>query len=211
MSITFPVADERWPYAFYRSWESPKAREYRSLNAFDDLLGTAVKVQAMVFGNAGGESGSGVAFTRNPATGTKALYRVIRRRPNKSLIAKSLQRLRAAPIRVWLFSKHMPRSPHAIPRHIPLRREVRGPRRAAQVRSRSSGERFSRRLGTQQSWRLSGRVTYVPAVLVTCTLTRMKDKRSSSHSSTRRVRKKVLPSGLELTKISAGKLVFSRG
>jgi hypothetical protein len=67
LSITFPVADERW------------------LNAFDDLLGTAVTVQAMVFGNAGGESGSGVAFTRNPATGTKALYRVIRRRPNKSL------------------------------------------------------------------------------------------------------------------------------
>ena len=60
--------------AVYRSWESPKACEYRRLNKLDDLLGTAVTVQAMVFGNAGGESGSGVAFTRNPATGAKGLY-----------------------------------------------------------------------------------------------------------------------------------------
>jgi pyruvate,orthophosphate dikinase len=60
--------------AVYRSWESPKACEYRRLNKLDDLLGTAVTVQAMVFGNAGGESGSGVAFTRNPAAGAKGLY-----------------------------------------------------------------------------------------------------------------------------------------
>jgi pyruvate,orthophosphate dikinase len=60
--------------AVYRSWESPKACEYRRLNKFEDLLGTAVTVQAMVFGNAGGESGSGVAFTRDPATGAKGLY-----------------------------------------------------------------------------------------------------------------------------------------
>jgi pyruvate,orthophosphate dikinase len=60
--------------AVYRSWESPKACEYRRLNRFEDLLGTAVTVQAMVFGNAGGESGSGVAFTRDPATGVKSLY-----------------------------------------------------------------------------------------------------------------------------------------
>ena len=60
--------------AVYRSWESPKACEYRRLNKLDDLLGTAVTVQAMVFGNAGGASGSGVAFTRNPATGAKVLY-----------------------------------------------------------------------------------------------------------------------------------------
>ena len=60
--------------AVYRSWESPKAREYRRLNRFEDLLGTAVTVQAMVFGNAGGELGSGVAFTRDPATGAKSLY-----------------------------------------------------------------------------------------------------------------------------------------
>ena len=60
--------------AVYRSWESPKACEYRRLNRFEDLLGTAVTIQAMVFGNAGGESGSGVAFTRDPATGVKSLY-----------------------------------------------------------------------------------------------------------------------------------------
>jgi pyruvate,orthophosphate dikinase len=60
--------------AVYRSWESPKACEYRRLNRFEDLLGTAVTVQAMVFGNAGSASGSGVAFTRDPATGVKSLY-----------------------------------------------------------------------------------------------------------------------------------------
>ena len=60
--------------AICRSWESPKAQEYRRLNAFNDLFGTAVTVQTMVFGNAGGDSGSGVVFTRDPATGKKALY-----------------------------------------------------------------------------------------------------------------------------------------
>jgi pyruvate,orthophosphate dikinase len=60
--------------AVYHSWESPKAREYRRLNKLDDLLGTAVTVQAMVFGNGGGGSGSGVVFTRNPATGAEGLY-----------------------------------------------------------------------------------------------------------------------------------------
>jgi pyruvate,orthophosphate dikinase len=60
--------------AVYHSWESPKAREYRRLNKLDGLPGTAVTVQAMVFGNASGGSGSGVAFTRNPATGAKGLY-----------------------------------------------------------------------------------------------------------------------------------------
>jgi pyruvate,orthophosphate dikinase len=60
--------------AVFRSWESPKAREYRRLNGLEDLAGTAVTVQAMVFGNGGQRSGSGVAFTRNPATGEAGLY-----------------------------------------------------------------------------------------------------------------------------------------
>jgi pyruvate,orthophosphate dikinase len=60
--------------AIYHSWESPKAREYRRLNQLEDLQGTAVTVQAMVFGNAGGQSGAGVAFSRNPATGANELY-----------------------------------------------------------------------------------------------------------------------------------------
>ena len=75
-----PVPDD--PYvqleaaarAVYRSWESPKAREYRRLNGLEGLTGTAITVQAMVFGNSGGRSGAGVAFTRNPATGAKDLY-----------------------------------------------------------------------------------------------------------------------------------------
>lgn len=60
--------------AVFRSWNSPKACEYRRLNGLEDLAGTAVTVQAMVFGNGGQRSGSGVAFTRNPATGEKGLY-----------------------------------------------------------------------------------------------------------------------------------------
>jgi pyruvate, orthophosphate dikinase len=60
--------------AVFRSWQAPRAREYRRLNHIDELAGTAVTVQAMVFGNAGGKSGAGVAFSRNPATGAKELY-----------------------------------------------------------------------------------------------------------------------------------------
>jgi pyruvate,orthophosphate dikinase len=60
--------------AVLRSWESPRAVEYRRLHGLDDRAGTAVMVQAMVFGNMGGTSGSGVAFTRDPATGQNTLY-----------------------------------------------------------------------------------------------------------------------------------------
>jgi len=60
--------------AVIRSWQSPRAREYRRLHRLDDALGTAVTVQAMVFGNAGSTSGSGVGFSRNPATGEPGLY-----------------------------------------------------------------------------------------------------------------------------------------
>lgn len=60
--------------AVYRSWESPRAREYRRLNHLETLAGTAVTVQAMVFGNAAGPSGAGVAFSRDPATGEKSAY-----------------------------------------------------------------------------------------------------------------------------------------
>jgi pyruvate,orthophosphate dikinase len=60
--------------AVFRSWESPRAVEYRRLNGLTGLAGTAVTVQAMVFGNMGGTSGSGVGFTRDPATGENLLY-----------------------------------------------------------------------------------------------------------------------------------------
>jgi pyruvate,orthophosphate dikinase len=60
--------------AVFRSWNAPRAREYRRMNNIPDDIGTAVLVQAMVFGNAGARSGSGVAFTRNPATGENELY-----------------------------------------------------------------------------------------------------------------------------------------
>lgn len=60
--------------AVYRSWDGRKAREYRRINHLEGLAGTAVTVQAMVFGNAARGSGSGVAFSRDPATGEKRLY-----------------------------------------------------------------------------------------------------------------------------------------
>jgi pyruvate, orthophosphate dikinase len=55
--------------AVFASWHSPRAAEYRRLNGLPDALGTAVTVQRMVFGNAGGRSGAGVGFTRHPSTG----------------------------------------------------------------------------------------------------------------------------------------------
>jgi len=60
--------------AVFSSWEGKRAQEYRRLNHLEGLIGTAVTVQAMVFGNAGGKSGAGVAFSRNPADGEKGLY-----------------------------------------------------------------------------------------------------------------------------------------
>jgi pyruvate,orthophosphate dikinase len=60
--------------AVYLSWRGSRAETYRRMNGLDHLLGTAVTVQAMVFGNAGGASGSGVAFSRDPATGAKTFY-----------------------------------------------------------------------------------------------------------------------------------------
>ena len=60
--------------AVYRSWNSARAQEYRRLNKLENLDGTAVTVQAMVFGNSGGRSGAGVAFSRSPVTGDKPLY-----------------------------------------------------------------------------------------------------------------------------------------
>ncbi|HTA44518.1 MAG TPA: PEP/pyruvate-binding domain-containing protein [Bryobacteraceae bacterium] len=60
--------------AVFRSWNSPKAVAYRRLNRIGNHLGTAVTVQTMVFGNAGGESGAGVGFTRDPASGEPGIY-----------------------------------------------------------------------------------------------------------------------------------------
>jgi pyruvate,orthophosphate dikinase len=60
--------------AVFRSWQNDRAKHYRRINNIDDMLGTAVNVQAMVFGNLGETSGTGVGFTRNPATGDKEFY-----------------------------------------------------------------------------------------------------------------------------------------
>ncbi len=59
--------------AVFKSWDNPRAIEYRKQNKISDDMGTAVTVQAMVFGNMGEDSGSGVLFTRNPSTGAKKI------------------------------------------------------------------------------------------------------------------------------------------
>jgi pyruvate,orthophosphate dikinase len=74
------VPDDPWAQlhasieAVFRSWDSERARSYRAREVIPDDLGTAVVVQAMVFGNRGPDSATGVLFTRNPATGENALY-----------------------------------------------------------------------------------------------------------------------------------------
>jgi len=60
--------------AVFSSWDNPRAIRYRQINDIRGLLGTAVNVQTMVFGNMGATSGTGVAFTRNPATGENKFY-----------------------------------------------------------------------------------------------------------------------------------------
>ncbi|MBT7369364.1 MAG: pyruvate, phosphate dikinase, partial [Gammaproteobacteria bacterium] len=60
--------------AVFLSWHTPRAIVYREMNNIPESLGTAVNVQAMVFGNYGEDSGSGVAFTRNPSTGENEFF-----------------------------------------------------------------------------------------------------------------------------------------
>ncbi|CAL9163459.1 unnamed protein product [Musa hybrid cultivar] len=74
----FPTDPSRQLYlaviAVFDSWNSPRAKKYRSINRIKGLRGTAVNVQCMVFGNMGDSSGTGVLFTRNPSSGEKKLY-----------------------------------------------------------------------------------------------------------------------------------------
>lgn len=60
--------------AVWKSWNLKKAKDYRRVNGIAEDLGTAVNIQSMVFGNLGDDSGTGVAFTRNPSTGEKRFY-----------------------------------------------------------------------------------------------------------------------------------------
>ena len=70
-----PLAQlEKSVEAVFRSWNAPRAKIYRQINEITGLLGTAVNVQTMVFGNMGDDSGTGVAFTRDPSTGKNQFY-----------------------------------------------------------------------------------------------------------------------------------------
>jgi pyruvate,orthophosphate dikinase len=68
--------DQLWGaiHAVFNSWQTPRARAYRRVNNISDDLGTAVNICSMVFGNMGDDSGTGVAFTRDPSTGEPRLY-----------------------------------------------------------------------------------------------------------------------------------------
>jgi pyruvate,orthophosphate dikinase len=70
------VGEQLWGAigAVFRSWNNPRAEVYRKMNGISAAMGTAVNVQAMVFGNLGDDCATGVAFTRNPATGSPELY-----------------------------------------------------------------------------------------------------------------------------------------
>ena len=76
--IEFPQDVQKQLYgaitAVFLSWESQRAKTYRKLNQIPDHWGTAVNVQAMVFGNMGDDCSTGVAFTRNPSTGEKSFF-----------------------------------------------------------------------------------------------------------------------------------------
>lgn len=78
LNVDFPTDPETQVIeavkAVFKSWNNERAIYYRKMNKISDDLGTAVNVQEMVFGNIGNNSGSGVAFTRNPSTGEKELY-----------------------------------------------------------------------------------------------------------------------------------------
>ncbi len=78
IGVDFPESAEEQLYkaimAVFRSWNNPRAIKYRTLNDIRGLIGTAVNVQAMVFGNAGDRSATGVAFTRDPSTGANAYF-----------------------------------------------------------------------------------------------------------------------------------------
>ncbi len=60
--------------AVFKSWNNPRAKEYRRIYKIPEIWGTAVNIQTMVFGNMGKDSGTGVVFTRNPATGENKIY-----------------------------------------------------------------------------------------------------------------------------------------
>ena len=60
--------------AVFGSWNNPRAIAYRELNNIPTIMGTAVNIQTMVFGNMGEDCGTGVAFTRNPSTGENVFY-----------------------------------------------------------------------------------------------------------------------------------------
>jgi pyruvate,orthophosphate dikinase len=78
VGTTFPQDPEeqlrRAIIAVFSSWNNQRAKIYRKINKIPDDLGTAVNVQLMVFGNMGDDSGTGVAFTRNPSSGEKEIY-----------------------------------------------------------------------------------------------------------------------------------------
>jgi pyruvate,orthophosphate dikinase len=79
--------------AVFESWHTRRAIDYRKLHDIPDSLGTAVNIVTMVFGNLGDDSGTGVAFTRDPSTGEKKLYGEYLIKPGASNLARASSRI----------------------------------------------------------------------------------------------------------------------
>src|SRR3546814_1920808 len=89
------VNDQLWGAisAVFGSWQAERAKVYRRLNSIPGDWGTAVNVQAMVFGNMGDTSATGVAFTRDPATGENCYYGEFLRSEEHTSELQSLMRI----------------------------------------------------------------------------------------------------------------------
>ena len=114
--------------AVFRSWFNDRAKHYRKMNQIPDDLGTAVNVQAMVFGNMGETSATGVGFTRNPATGEKEFYgEFLENAQGEDVVAGIRTPHPISELETWNPAVYTPASRHhhhageALPRHAGFR------------------------------------------------------------------------------------------
>jgi pyruvate,orthophosphate dikinase len=111
----------------FGSWFNDRAKYYRKMNQIPDDLGTAVNVQAMVFGNMGDTSATGVGFTRNPATGEKAFYgEFLENAQGEDVVAGIRTPHPISELETWnaastTSSRHHHQAGEALPRHAGLR------------------------------------------------------------------------------------------
>ncbi len=106
--------------AVFNSWNSKRAIEYRRYERIPDWWGTAVNVVTMVFGNMGEDSGTGVAFTRNPSTGEKTLYgEFLQNAQGEDVVSGS-----RTPVKISVLEKQQPEDLQTVPRYRVKAREA---------------------------------------------------------------------------------------